>query len=260
MHLVEDNVAEFAGEIQASNQPVQQAATISLILPAWNEAEVIADAVAEADAALSQVTSGYEIIVVDDGSTDQTAEIVLDLAATNDRVRLVRHSATATTCFAGVAFVMFVIFSTSELTIVLFRWAILWATLLMTSLLLMADRYQAKIAWGTSTGVAFLFAVMVLELKSFIQPAEPRGLTDRSKEIKMGIDQATKLRKFAAEFRSDFDKLLGVSPTYRICFAGANNPYSTGKTSKLTVVAPARPVRMTRAIGYSISWPGSSPV
>jgi len=72
------------------------------------------------------------------------------------------RTATATTCFAGVGFVLFVIFMTDEPTIALFGWAMLWATLLMTSLLLMADRYQAKIAWGTSTGVAFLFAVMVM--------------------------------------------------------------------------------------------------
>ena len=66
--------------------------SISLILPAWNEADVIATAVAEADAALSQVTSDYEIIVVDDGSTDDTAKIVREVSADNDCVRLVQHS------------------------------------------------------------------------------------------------------------------------------------------------------------------------
>ncbi|TWT71470.1 glycosyltransferase [Crateriforma conspicua] len=66
--------------------------SISLILPAWNEAEVIATAVAEADAALSQVTDDYEIIVVDDGSTDDTAKIVREVSADNDCVRLVQHS------------------------------------------------------------------------------------------------------------------------------------------------------------------------
>ncbi len=70
----------------------QHRRSISLILPAWNEAEVIATAVAEADAALSQVTDNYEVIVVDDGSTDDTAKIVRELSASNDRVRLVQHS------------------------------------------------------------------------------------------------------------------------------------------------------------------------
>ncbi|TWU04117.1 glycosyltransferase [Neorhodopirellula pilleata] len=70
----------------------QHRRSISLILPAWNEAEVIATAVAEADAALSQVTADYEVIVVDDGSTDDTAKIVRELSASNDRVRMVQHS------------------------------------------------------------------------------------------------------------------------------------------------------------------------
>ncbi len=72
--------------IESSHPP------ISLILPAWNEADVIATAIAEADAALSQITNDYEIIVVDDGSTDETARIVLELAGNDPRVRLVQHT------------------------------------------------------------------------------------------------------------------------------------------------------------------------
>ncbi|SMP65468.1 dolichol-phosphate mannosyltransferase [Neorhodopirellula lusitana] len=68
------------------------APSLSLILPAWNEAEVIATAIAEANAALQQVTGEYEIIVVDDGSTDATAAIVSSLAGQNEHVRLVQHS------------------------------------------------------------------------------------------------------------------------------------------------------------------------
>ncbi len=71
---------------------VQSTTSISLILPAWNEAEVIAAAVAEAELALAQVAVEYEIIVVDDGSTDHTGSIVRDLAVANERVRLVQHS------------------------------------------------------------------------------------------------------------------------------------------------------------------------
>jgi dolichol-phosphate mannosyltransferase len=64
---------------------------LSLVLPAWNEQESIEQAVKEAVAALSAVASDYEIIVVDDGSGDHTAEIVKLQAATNPRVRLIRH-------------------------------------------------------------------------------------------------------------------------------------------------------------------------
>ncbi len=65
--------------------------SISLILPAWNESEVILTAIAEADAALRGITECYEIIVVDDGSTDDTAALVEQASTTNRAVRLVRH-------------------------------------------------------------------------------------------------------------------------------------------------------------------------
>ena len=66
-------------------------ASISLVLPAWNEVEGIGRAVAEADAALSQLTGDYEIIVVDDGSTDGTAALVKSMIENNDHVKLVEH-------------------------------------------------------------------------------------------------------------------------------------------------------------------------
>ena len=65
--------------------------SISLVLPAWNEADVISDAIAEAQTALSGLTSDYEIIVVDDGSTDMTAELVEQAASADPRIRLIRH-------------------------------------------------------------------------------------------------------------------------------------------------------------------------
>lgn len=61
---------------------------LSLILPAFNEEAGIADAVREADAALARLGKSYEIIVVDDGSQDETAALVPDLPC----VRLVRHA------------------------------------------------------------------------------------------------------------------------------------------------------------------------
>lgn len=65
--------------------------SLSLVLPAYNEAAVIADAVAEADEALCQLACRPEIIVVDDGSNDATADIVAELCKHNPRLCLVRH-------------------------------------------------------------------------------------------------------------------------------------------------------------------------
>jgi dolichol-phosphate mannosyltransferase len=64
---------------------------VSLVLPAFNEEAGIRQAIAEADEALATLTAGYEVLVVDDGSTDATAAIVAEEAAVRPHVRLLRH-------------------------------------------------------------------------------------------------------------------------------------------------------------------------
>ncbi|MSQ92969.1 MAG: glycosyltransferase [Gemmataceae bacterium] len=64
---------------------------LSLILPAYNEEAGIAQAVAEADEALRRLGVTYEIIVVDDGSSDRTSALVEEATCTQGCVRLVRH-------------------------------------------------------------------------------------------------------------------------------------------------------------------------
>jgi dolichol-phosphate mannosyltransferase len=65
---------------------------ISLVLPAFNEAAVIGRAVTEAEAALAGRFAGYEVIVVDDGSTDGTAAEVQRLLPVAPHTRLLRHA------------------------------------------------------------------------------------------------------------------------------------------------------------------------
>ncbi|MCL7454768.1 MAG: glycosyltransferase family 2 protein [Anaerolineae bacterium] len=66
-------------------------ASISLVLPAYNEAENIEPLVAEAVPALEANADDYEIIVVDDGSADGTAEVTRRVMETYPPVRLVQH-------------------------------------------------------------------------------------------------------------------------------------------------------------------------
>ena len=66
--------------------------SLSLILPAYNEAAGIAEAIAEADNALAQFCDDFEIIVVDDGSRDGTVAAVEAIIAQRSRVRLARHA------------------------------------------------------------------------------------------------------------------------------------------------------------------------
>jgi glycosyltransferase involved in cell wall biosynthesis len=65
--------------------------SLSLVLPAFNEEDNIGPVTRDALASLPRFTDNFQIIVVDDGSRDGTAEIVTDIARQDQRVRLVRH-------------------------------------------------------------------------------------------------------------------------------------------------------------------------
>jgi glycosyltransferase involved in cell wall biosynthesis len=64
---------------------------LSIVLPAFNEEANIAAAIDRATAIASRHCAEHEILVVDDGSTDRTAAIVRELAATDSRIRLIQH-------------------------------------------------------------------------------------------------------------------------------------------------------------------------
>ena len=61
----------------------------SVIIPAWNASAFLQPCLRSAQ---QQSESGIEIIVADDGSVDDTAEIVLEAAMRDPRVRLLRSS------------------------------------------------------------------------------------------------------------------------------------------------------------------------
>ncbi len=65
--------------------------SISMVLPAYNEADNIEPMVAEATPALESVTDDYEIVVVDDGSADDTAGVTRRVMQVHPHVRLIEH-------------------------------------------------------------------------------------------------------------------------------------------------------------------------
>jgi glycosyltransferase involved in cell wall biosynthesis len=65
--------------------------SISLVMPAYNEAENIEPMVEEATPALEANADDYEIIVVDDGSADDTAAVTRRVMESHPHVRLVEH-------------------------------------------------------------------------------------------------------------------------------------------------------------------------
>lgn len=65
--------------------------SLSLFFPAWNEEEYVERAVSRAKTVLERLTNDWEIIVVNDASTDRTREIAEGLSKRDPRVRCVSH-------------------------------------------------------------------------------------------------------------------------------------------------------------------------
>jgi glycosyltransferase involved in cell wall biosynthesis len=64
---------------------------LSIVVPVYNEAENLAILVAEIRKALSWAESTYEILLVDDASTDASVAVMQQLAVAGETVRVVRH-------------------------------------------------------------------------------------------------------------------------------------------------------------------------
>lgn len=65
--------------------------SLSIFMPAFNEEGNIATTIIDARSAAKSVARDYEIIVVDDGSGDRTAEVVGELIKNDHNIRLVQH-------------------------------------------------------------------------------------------------------------------------------------------------------------------------
>jgi glycosyltransferase involved in cell wall biosynthesis len=64
---------------------------ISVFFPAYNDAGTIASLVVLADRTLRKLADDYEVIVVNDGSVDHTAQVLAELEAVYPRLRVVHH-------------------------------------------------------------------------------------------------------------------------------------------------------------------------
>ena len=74
---------------------------VSVVIPVFNRSEMVLQAV---DSVLKQTYTQFEIILVDDGSTDETPEVLDDLERRNaDRIHVVRQKNAGPGCFGSKA-------------------------------------------------------------------------------------------------------------------------------------------------------------
>lgn len=84
--------------------------SISIVIPAYDEEATIVSVVNEARAVLQDLTRAYEVLVVDDGSTDQTGALLDELARADPaHVRVIHHdgnkgfAGAIKTCYANAS-------------------------------------------------------------------------------------------------------------------------------------------------------------
>ena len=64
---------------------------LSIVLPVYNAEETLGEQVQDVFAFMENITSQFEILVVDDASTDATEQAAYDLICQFSQVRVVRH-------------------------------------------------------------------------------------------------------------------------------------------------------------------------
>src|SRR5206468_8646268 len=75
---------------RAGNHPfmTSSGSLVSVIVPAWNAQDTLLETL---ESAAAQTHRNLEILIVDDGSTDRTAEIATEFCASDPRARLIRQ-------------------------------------------------------------------------------------------------------------------------------------------------------------------------
>ena len=69
----------------------ETAVSISVFFPCYNEQDNVAGTVEQALAVLEKLKADFEIIIVDDGSSDATGQIAEEIAGRNSKVKVVHH-------------------------------------------------------------------------------------------------------------------------------------------------------------------------
>ncbi len=76
---------------EPKGERTERGVSISVFFPCYNEQGNVARVAGNARKVLDDLGADYEIIIIDDGSADETGRIADELAAQNSRIRVVHH-------------------------------------------------------------------------------------------------------------------------------------------------------------------------
>jgi len=82
---------EATVNVLAKPRTIKHDISLSLVLPAYNESDIVQKTIANCIWSLVRMVNDFEILVVDDGSTDGTAGIVKTITTYESRVKLFCH-------------------------------------------------------------------------------------------------------------------------------------------------------------------------
>ena len=65
--------------------------SLSIFLPVYNEEKIIDKTISEIERVAESITDNYEILIINDGSTDHSKEKVLEWTKKNNKIKLISH-------------------------------------------------------------------------------------------------------------------------------------------------------------------------
>jgi glycosyltransferase involved in cell wall biosynthesis len=83
--------SETQTAIRSTQYAIRTTQSISVFFPCFNEQDNIVRTVEQALSVLRQISTDYEVIIINDGSIDATGKIADEIASRNSKVKVVHH-------------------------------------------------------------------------------------------------------------------------------------------------------------------------